>query len=167
MELACNLLVNDIRKKIDNVVIGGVIYLDISKAFDTVSHWCLLLKLLSYGINGIEFTWFENYLFNQKQHVFYNGHLSKAIPVFISVLQGSILGPTLFYSIWTTLIKYADDTEIYVSGNDSESIQKKLKSHILEVHNWLTNNVLLLNFIRRPVIKKGKTESMILAPKFA
>ena len=96
MKLACNVLVNDIRKSIHNVVLGGVIYLELSKAFDTVSHWCLLLKLLSYGINGIEFTWFQNYLLNQKQHAFYNDHLSKAIPVFRSFLQGSVLGPTLF-----------------------------------------------------------------------
>ena len=70
-----------------------------------------------------------------------------------------------FYSIWTTFIKYADDTDIYVSGNDSESIREKLKTHILEVHNWLINNDLLLNFITRPVIKKDKTECMILAPQ--
>ena len=53
------------------------------------------------------------------------------------------------------IIKYADDTVIYGSGNDSELIQKKLNVDILEVHNWLTDNDLSLN------LKKGKTETMI------
>ena len=95
-ELACNHLVDDIRKNIDNGLLTGVICLDLSKAFDTVSHSCLLSKLPSYGISGNEFTWFENYLFHRKQHVFYDGHLSKAFPVFRDVPHASILGPTLF-----------------------------------------------------------------------
>ena len=53
------------------------------------------------------------------------------------------------------IIKCADDTVIYVSGNDSESIQKKLNADILEVHDWLTDNYLSLN------LKKGKTETVI------
>ena len=55
----------------------------------------------------------------------------------------------------SSIIKYAADTVIYVSGNDSELIQKKLNADILEVHNWLTDNDLSLN------LKKGKTETMI------
>ena len=164
MKLVSNLLVDDIRKNIDNGLLTGVICLDLSKAFDKVSHLYLLSKLPSYQINGNEFTWFENYLFNRKQHVFYNGHLSKAFPVFRGVPQGSILGPTLFLLHLndidnclhhSSIIKYADDIVIYVSGNDSESIQKKLNADILEVHNWLTNNDLSLN------LEKGKTETMI------
>ena len=142
----------------------GVIYLDLSKAFDTVSHLYLLSKLPSYGINGNELTWFQNYLFNRKQHIFYDGHLSKAFPVFRGVPQGSILGPTLFLLHLddidnclrhSSIIKYADDTVIYVSGNDSESIQKKLNADPVKVHNWLTENDLSIT------LKKGKTEIMI------
>ena len=103
-ELAYNLLVNYIRKNIDNGLLTGVIYLDLSKAFDTVSHSYLLSKLPSYGISGNEFTWFENNLLNQEQHVFYDGHLSKAFPVFRGVPQGSILGPILFLLQLETLI---------------------------------------------------------------
>ena len=139
-------------------------YLDLSKAFDKVNHSYLLSKLPSYRINGNEFTWFENYLFNRKRHVFYNGHVSKAFPIFRGVPHGSILGLTLFLlhldgiDNWfhhSSIINYADDTVSNVSGNDSESIQKKLNADILEVHNWLTDNDLSLN------LKKGKTESMI------
>ena len=66
----------------------GVIYLELSKAFDTVSHSYLLSKLPSYGTNGNEFTWFENSLFNRKWHILYDSHLSKAIPVFRGVPHG-------------------------------------------------------------------------------
>ena len=55
----------------------------------------------------------------------------------------------------SSIIKYVHEAVIYVSGNDSESIQKKLNADILEVHNWLTDNDLSLN------LKKGKTETMI------
>ena len=135
-ELAFNLLVDDIRKNIDNGLLTGVIHLDLSKAFDTLSHWYLLSKLPSYGISGNELTSFENDLFNRKQHVFYDGYLSKAFPVFRGIPQGSILGPTLVLLHLddidnclghSSIINYAEDTVIFVSGNDSESIQKKTK----------------------------------------
>ena len=102
--------------------------------------------------------------FNQKQHLFYDGHLSKGFPVFRGVPQGSILGPALLLLhlddiddclCHSSIIMHANDAVIYVSGNDSESIQKKLNADILEVHNWLTDNDLSLN------LKKGKTETMI------
>ena len=98
------------------------------------------------------------------QIVLKDAHLSKEFPVLRGFPQGSILGPTLILLHLddidnclrhSSIIKYADDTLIYVSGNDSESIQKKLNADILEVHNWLTDNDLSLN------LKKGKTESMI------
>ena len=152
-ELACNLLGNDICKNIDNGLLTGVIYLDLRKAFDTVSHSYVLSKLPSYGINGNEFTWFENYLFNWKRHVFYDGHLSKAFPIFRGVPQGSIFGPTLFLLhldkidnclCYSSVIKHADNTVIHVRGNGSELIQKKQNADILEVYK-LTN------------LKEGKT----------
>ena len=102
-ELACNLLVDDIRKNIDNGLLTEVIQLDLSKAFDTVSHLYLLPKLPSYGISGNEFTWFENCLFNRRYDVFHDGHLSKAFTVFRGVPQWLILGFS-YDSTWTTLI---------------------------------------------------------------
>ena len=64
----------------------------------------LLAKLSSYGISGNGFTWFEYYIFKWKQHVFYDGHVSKASLVFRGVPQRYVFGPICFYSIWTTLI---------------------------------------------------------------
>ena len=78
------------------------------------------------------------------QVVLKDAHLSKEFPVLRGFPQGSILGPTLILLHLddidnclrhSSIIKCADDTLIYVSGNDSESIQKKLNADILEVHN--------------------------------
>ena len=126
-----------VHRQLSKSLLTGIIYLDLSKAFDAVSHWYLLSKIPFYGISGNEFTWLENYLFNRKEHVFYDGNLSKAFRVFRGIPQGSIFGPTLFLlhlddiDDWlghSSIIKYAEDTVIYFSGNNSESIQKKTKS---------------------------------------
>ena len=105
-ELACSLLVDDIRKNIDNGLLTGVIYLDLSKAFDTVSDSYLLSKLPFYGINGNEFTWFKNYLFNWKQHIFYDGHLSKLSQSSEVFHKDQFLVQHCFYFILTTLITF-------------------------------------------------------------
>ena len=169
-ELAYDLLVNYIRKNIDNGLLTGVIYLDVSKAFDRVSHLYLSSKLPSYGMNWNEFTWFENDLFNWKQHVFYTGHLSKAFPIFRGIPNWSISGPTLFLLNLddddnclrhSSIIKYADDKVIYVIGNYSESMHKKLNADMLEVHNWLTDTDLSLNLehvYMRPEVNSNRFE---------
>jgi len=73
-----------------------VIYLDIWKAFDSVSHSILLSKLRSISITGTLWAWFENYLVDHFQRVSINNNLSKTLPVVSGVPQGSIPGPILF-----------------------------------------------------------------------
>ena len=75
---------------------SDVIYFDISKAFDTVSHSILLNKLWSIGITGVLWTWFKCYLTNRYQRVAINNCSSDLLPVISGVPQGSILGPLLF-----------------------------------------------------------------------
>ena len=89
-------LVDNITKNIDggNYSIG--IFLDLSKAFDTIDHIILLDKLCRYGIRGVTLNWFKHYLNDRKQFVWYNDTTSVSMKVTCGVPQGSILGPLLF-----------------------------------------------------------------------
>ena len=106
---------------------NGLLYIDLSKAFDTIGHDLLFIKLSSYGILGNELQWFIDYMFNRKQVVNINASLSNPNPIFSGVPQGSILGPLLFLIFFndfsshlkhSRVILYAYETVIYVSHKE-------------------------------------------------
>jgi hypothetical protein len=75
-----------------------VITLDLAKAFDTVNHQFLLLKLLMIGLNELSIALFRSYLTHKVQYVMYNRNTSTVLPINIGVFAGSVLGP--FFSIY-------------------------------------------------------------------
>ena len=107
---------------------SDVIFLDLSKAFDSVPRERLLLKLNRYGIDGQLDLWFRNLLTNGKQRVLIRGSYSDWSPVTSGVPQGSILGPVMFLIyvndipdiITSTAKLFADDTKIYRQINNVE-----------------------------------------------
>ena len=72
------------------------VFIDLSKAFDTVDHEILLKKLKYYGIKGTNLAWLKSYLSNRKQYVHSDGMLKQFLNTKCGVPQGSILGPLLF-----------------------------------------------------------------------
>lgn len=131
------------------------IFLDIAKAFDTVSVTTLLHKLEKSGIRGTQLALFESYLSNRTQMVAIGNYRSKPLPITYGVPQGSILGPTLFLIYINNLCKlkplhgniicYADDTALLFTADTWEEVFRAANEGINEVTQWLTNNTLSLN----------------------
>ena len=130
------------------------IYLDFSKAFDTVNHDILLRKLEWYGIRGIAFDGFKSYLTGRTQFVIYNGVSSTPQTIKCGVPRGSIFGPFLFLiynndlanTYKTSLpILFADDTNIFAPGKNKHELESKLNDELCRISAWLKVNKLSLN----------------------
>ena len=163
-EYAATILLDSIRNNVDKGKLVGAIFVDLTKAFDTVSHAMLLDKLPLYGVDGRELEWFKEYLFFRKAKVAYNSCFSKENALLTGVPQGSILGPLLFLILFndavdviehSSILKYADDTVLYVADQDIQSIKAKLSKDMDCLADWLKCNELVLK------VKKGKTECLL------
>ena len=130
------------------------VYLDLSKAFDTIDHDILLHKLDYYGFRGIVLDWFRDYLSNRTQYVSYNDNKSDLKTILCGVPQGSILGPLLFIlyinditntSTLLDFLWFADDTTILYSSSDIVSKLPVINRELSEVSNWFKANKLSVN----------------------
>ena len=165
-EITTLLFLDEIHKAIDRGNLTGALFVDLSRAFDTVSHSPILDKLPALGISGNEKSWFTDYLFHRKMRVNYKGTLSTSTLIHCGVAQGSILGQLLFLLHFNELpsllknckmITYADDTVLYYSHKDMKEIEKVLSQDLCTVSKWLQGNELILN------LKKGKQKWCCLA----
>lgn len=148
-------LVNDILNSFENGKFTLGVFVDLSKAFDTVNHSILLKKLSYYGINGVYHQWFESYLNNRKQCVCYNNNkISEFQTITCGVPQGSILGPLLFLiyvndinkaSSILSPIMFADDTNLFYSHKNINELFKTVNIELEKVSDWLLANKLSIN----------------------
>ena len=134
------------------VVLG--LFLDFSKAFDTVNHSILFEKLEFYGIRGTSLDWFKSYLTARKQYVEYNGVKSEKQNISCGVPQGSILGPLLFLLYINDLayvsdklfsLLFADDSNMFISGKNLDDLMDTMNFEMIKVIEWLQVNKLSLN----------------------
>ena len=154
---------HDWMENLDNKIPTDAIYLDLSKAFDTVPHLRLVNKLRGYGIGGNLLEWIKDFLTDRSQFVSVNDSCSDKIPVHSGVPQGSVLGPILFIyyindmpSVTNCNLKiFADDTKAYTpvtSLND----QDKLQTCINNLSNWTDLWLLKFNSAKCKVLHLGE-----------
>ena len=164
-ELASLELVDRVRLDMYSGRMPLFIFLDLSKAFDTLDHSILPLKLTHYGLSQTAKRWFSSYLLGRRQLVDFNGTWSTLASTSTGVPQGSIIGPLLFIIYMNDIhvasdkfnaMIYADDTSLLRSlCSFNVSVQRnntnitELSSNInLELGNiqeWLNINRLSLN----------------------
>jgi len=144
-EVVATLFLDDIRKEIENGKLVGAVFMDLSRAFDTLSHATLMTKLKACGICDAEITWINSYLFDRKQIIQSGDQLSKEYWVTTGVPQGSLLGPLLFSLYFndfpdclkfSRVIMYADDTVIYFSHKEKAVIEECLNHDFATISQY-------------------------------
>ena len=141
-QLALIYLVDKISNALENgeYVLG--VFLDFSKAFNTVDHDILFTKLHHYGVRGVCLNWFKSYLSNREQFVCFSGTDSDKKGIRCGVPQGSILGPLLFLIYINDLssvsqklfsLLFADDSNMFITGKNPDTLIELMNTELVKV----------------------------------
>ena len=147
-------LVDQINDNFENNKFTLGVFIDLSKAFDTVDHKILLKKLNFYGVCGQNIQWYESYLTNRKQFLTFDNKNTDFENITCGVPQGSILGPLLFLIYVNDLcnasnildpIMFADDTNLFYSHQNISSLFSTVNNELNKINEWFKANKLSLN----------------------
>ena len=152
------MLSNYVRGLEKKVLVNGenlcAIFMDFSKAFDTMRHNLLIAKLGAYGFSDDALFYMQKYFKNRQQRVHVNSSFSDWDIFSTGVPQGSILGPLLFNIFINDLFlfvsnsylsNYADDNTLYTFGNDLKEVKRALNLDFRNVIEWFYENYMVLN----------------------
>ena len=148
-------LVNEILKSFESNYYTLGVFIDLTKAFDTVDHNILLKKLFHYGVRGNNLKLLQSYLQNRKQYIAYgNSSKTEYKNVICGVPQDPILGPILFLIFINNLchstplleaILFADDTNLFYSHNNVKELFRTMNTELSHLNDWFCANKLSLN----------------------
>ena len=150
------------------------LFLDFSKAFDTVNHGILFEKLEHYGVRDTALSWFQSYLNMREQYVIFDGVKSSMKTISCGVPQGSILGPLLFLIYINDLalvsdkifsLLFADDSNMFLNGKDPNQLMESMNIEMKKIITWLKTNKLSLNLKKTHYILFRKRRGNILLNK--
>ena len=170
-----NLYGHILQNKEDGIQTSAV-FLDLSKAFDTISHDLLLEKLEKYGIRGLSNEWIKSYISNRCLQVkcltlsCNKPELSNKYNINHGTAQGSCLGPLLFNLFcndlylnleYCNIIMFADDITLYASHRNTHYLNYILQTDLKTIEDWLLANKLSLNISKTYAMKfnVGKEEN--------
>ena len=158
---------------IDSGQVGGVVFLDLKKAFDMVDHDILLRKLCSIGISASSCKWFSSYLKGCRQLTKVNSRTSTKATNSHGVPQGSILGPLLFLIFINDLPNmielcgvslYTDDTAIFYFSDDIDDVRLSIQHDLQSVSVWMKENRLSLNIKKTKFMQLGSKRHLNSVP---
>ena len=142
------------KASLDKGEYAGVIFMDLSKAFDTINHDLLLAKLKAYGFSHNALAFMLSYLKNRSHRVNINNNFSTWEEIIAGTLQGSLLGSLLFnifindifyFEDKSYLSNYADDNVLYAFGSNITEVKNKLSQDLPKLSEWFTENFMILN----------------------
>jgi retron-type reverse transcriptase len=144
-----NIAVTDILlEAIDKKQLSIIIFLDLSKAFDSVQHDILLKKILDLGVTSEVLNWFKSYLSNRSQYVCIGTATSTCAALEHGIPQGSVLSP-FFFNIYTDSLPSSINCSL-------EAIEEDLQ----RIFQWCCNHSLLINLEKNKMLIVGSRQMM-------